>query len=102
MAHSPATETDLFGTRRHADPVAEGPATRGGDGEGHLGPRPPIAGRDEVEHARRLDLYRAARSSSKDDPHRDAVIGFGIAYEEAIVNWLASLERDGDDHAPGT
>ena len=33
---------------------------------------------------------------ARDDPHRDAVIRFGIAYEEAIVQWLASTAGDRD------
>jgi DNA-binding PadR family transcriptional regulator len=56
-------------------------------------------GQARTEHMRRLDFYRSARSSSVDDPHRDAVIRFGVAYEEAIVNWLASMDRD-TDHQP--
>jgi DNA-binding PadR family transcriptional regulator len=46
------------------------------------------------EHRRRLKLYQSVANSPGDDPHRDAVIGFGIAYEQAIVSWLASMETD--------
>jgi len=59
-------------------------------------------GRARGEHRRRLALYRAAPTSFEEDPHRQAVIRFGIAYEEAIVNWLASMEEHPDRRAVAT
>ena len=47
------------------------------------------------EHQRRLDEYRtlaaALTASDPADPHIGAVVEFGIAYEEAFLNWLAGL-----------
>jgi len=54
------------------------------------------------EHMRRLALYRSVRQSPEDDPHRDAVIGFGIAYEKAIVEWLGSMDRKQDQQPAET
>jgi len=44
------------------------------------------------EHAERRALYgRVAEAVGTDDPAREAVIRFGIAYEDAVVAWLDSL-----------
>ena len=40
------------------------------------------------EHAERLRLYTSATTP---DPHTQAVIAFGIAYERAVVQWLAAM-----------
>jgi DNA-binding PadR family transcriptional regulator len=45
------------------------------------------------EHRQRLDLYESLRGHLDDDPYRDAVIGFGIAYERAVIGWLDELLR---------
>jgi DNA-binding PadR family transcriptional regulator len=43
-------------------------------------------------HEERLGVYReAAHRSAGRDPHVDAVVQFGIAYEEAFLAWLAAL-----------
>jgi DNA-binding PadR family transcriptional regulator len=43
-------------------------------------------------HEARLAEYRAiAGLASEHDPHVAAVVDFGIAYEEAFLNWLGSL-----------
>jgi DNA-binding PadR family transcriptional regulator len=57
--------------------------------------------RARAEHVRRLDLYTAIGPAWDDDPHRQAVIRFGIAYEEAIANWLAALTGDGEWRGSG-
>ena len=62
----------------------------------HLEPSRLAAFVDEArdEHAQRLDLYEALRGHlDDDDPHQDAVIGFGIAYERAVIGWLDELQR---------
>jgi DNA-binding PadR family transcriptional regulator len=44
------------------------------------------------EHEQRLHLYRAvAERVPADDPHTAAVVGFGLAYEQAVVGWLDDL-----------
>lgn len=44
------------------------------------------------EHGHRLELYESAQSVVEtDDPHRQAVLRFGIAYERAVIGWLAEL-----------
>jgi DNA-binding PadR family transcriptional regulator len=45
-----------------------------------------------VAHEERLAEYHevASRSTGR-DPHIDAVVQFGISYEEAFLEWLASL-----------
>lgn len=45
-----------------------------------------------AEHRRRLHLYRSVSAAAGDDPHRDAVINFGVAYEEAVIAWLAAID----------
>ena len=46
------------------------------------------------EHARRRALYEElAGAGGTTDAARDAVIGFGIAYEAAVVAWLDDLRR---------
>ncbi len=46
------------------------------------------------EHARRRARYEElARAGGTTDPARDAVVGFGIAYEAAVVAWLDDLRR---------
>jgi DNA-binding PadR family transcriptional regulator len=42
-------------------------------------------------HERRLADYREVAKTVVDDPHVDAVVRFGISYEEAFLGWLASL-----------
>ena len=49
------------------------------------------------EHGDRLTLYR---SLAPPDPHTAAVVGFGIAYEEAVVGWLSGLLAGEDVSAP--
>jgi DNA-binding PadR family transcriptional regulator len=45
-----------------------------------------------TEHARRLELYESVDGSpDADDPHRQAVVRFGIAYETAVLGWLDEL-----------
>ena len=52
-----------------------------------------------VEHERRLAEYRAivdamsnaTTGAPADDPHVRSVVEFGIAYEQAFVDWLAQL-----------
>jgi DNA-binding PadR family transcriptional regulator len=46
-----------------------------------------------AEHTQRLDLYETLRGHVNNDPHRDAVIGFGIAYERAVIGWLDELHH---------
>jgi DNA-binding PadR family transcriptional regulator len=41
------------------------------------------------EHAARLAMYRDVDVS---DPYVDAVVQFGVAYEQAIVEWIDGLE----------
>jgi DNA-binding PadR family transcriptional regulator len=44
------------------------------------------------EHEQRLHLYRAvADRVPSGDPHTAAVVGFGLAYEQAVVEWLDDL-----------
>lgn len=46
------------------------------------------------EHARRLELYESlAGQLDGDEPYRDAVIAFGVAYEQAVIDWLDELRR---------
>jgi DNA-binding PadR family transcriptional regulator len=43
-------------------------------------------------HAERLKVYRRElRETEADDPFRTATLGFGIAYERAVLSWFASL-----------
>jgi DNA-binding PadR family transcriptional regulator len=43
-------------------------------------------------HEERLAVYReVAHRAAGRDPHVDAVVQFGISYEEAFVEWLAAL-----------
>jgi DNA-binding PadR family transcriptional regulator len=45
-----------------------------------------------VTHQERLNVYREVAAGTADgDPHIDAVVHFGISYEEAFLDWLASL-----------
>ena len=45
-----------------------------------------------VAHEARLADYReVARLSTGNDPNVDAVVQFGISYEEAFLDWLAAL-----------
>ena len=47
------------------------------------------------EHEQRLHLYRAvAARVPPEDPHTTAVIGFGLAYEQAVIGWLDDLRAD--------
>jgi DNA-binding PadR family transcriptional regulator len=49
-----------------------------------------------VEHAQRLELYESLQGHlDADEPYRDAVIGFGIAYERAVIDWLDELPGSG-------
>ena len=44
------------------------------------------------EHEQRLHLYRAvAGRVPPGDPHTSAVVGFGLAYEQAVLGWLDDL-----------
>ncbi len=53
-----------------------------------------IVAAQETMHAQRLAEYRAiASETSARDPHVDAVVQFGIAYEEAFLHWLDALPR---------
>jgi hypothetical protein len=46
------------------------------------------------EHGERLDLYESLDGYlDTDDPYRDAVIRFGIAYERAVIGWLDELRE---------
>jgi DNA-binding PadR family transcriptional regulator len=46
------------------------------------------------EHGERLDLYESLDGHlDTDDPYRDAVIRFGIAYERAVIGWLDELQE---------
>jgi len=46
----------------------------------------------KVVHEQRLTEYRTVSDAlGDDDPHLRAVVGFGIAYEEAFLGWLAAL-----------
>lgn len=42
-------------------------------------------------HERRLADYREVAKTGAGDPHVDAVVQFGISYEEAFLDWLAAL-----------
>jgi DNA-binding PadR family transcriptional regulator len=42
------------------------------------------------EHERRLAMYINLRP---DDPYVAAVVGFGVAYETAVIEWLRDLPR---------
>jgi DNA-binding PadR family transcriptional regulator len=45
------------------------------------------------EHSRRLELYESLQGYVEtDDPHRHAVVRFGIAYERAVIGWLDELQ----------
>jgi DNA-binding PadR family transcriptional regulator len=45
-----------------------------------------------VAHEERLAVYRdVAAGTAGRDPHIDAVVSFGISYEEAFLEWLESL-----------
>ena len=45
-----------------------------------------------VAHEQRLADYREiARGARGHDPHIEAVVQFGISYEEAFLDWLAAL-----------
>jgi DNA-binding PadR family transcriptional regulator len=44
---------------------------------------------ERLDHAQRLDLYQGINAP---DRHTAAVVGFGIAYERAVLGWLAELE----------
>jgi DNA-binding PadR family transcriptional regulator len=47
-----------------------------------------------AEHQGRLSMYSALAEHAPDDPHRAAVIDFGVRYEAAILDWLAALPFD--------
>ncbi len=62
----------------------------------HLEPSRLAAFVDEArhEHTQRLELYQSLQGHLDDDePYREAVIGFGIAYERAVLDWLEELRR---------
>ncbi len=43
-------------------------------------------------HAERLARYRKVKASlGRKDPHRAAVVQFGIRYEEAVLRWLEEI-----------
>jgi DNA-binding PadR family transcriptional regulator len=44
-----------------------------------------------AEHAQRLAYYREVSDAGAPDPNVDAVVAFGVRYEEAIVRWLDEL-----------
>jgi DNA-binding PadR family transcriptional regulator len=44
-----------------------------------------------VDHEKRLAMYGETRELVTDDPYISAVVEFGIAYEEAVLAWLANL-----------
>jgi DNA-binding PadR family transcriptional regulator len=48
------------------------------------------------DHEERLRLYEGAIPK---DPHTDAVVAFGVAYERAVLGWLATLPQR--LHLPG-
>lgn len=50
-----------------------------------------IASHRVVHEQRLADYHEVARGSTGRDPHIDAVVQFGISYEEAFLEWLASL-----------
>lgn len=53
------------------------------------------------EHEQRLHLYRAvAARVPADDRHTAAVVGFGLAYEQAVVGWLDDLRADSGASSP--
>lgn len=52
---------------------------------------------ERLDHAQRLDLYQGIDAP---DRHTAAVVGFGIAYERAVLGWLAELEASLQDPAP--
>lgn len=45
-------------------------------------------------HAKRLASYRKFARTIVDDEYLDAVLQFGIGYEEAVVRWLDALSFD--------
>ena len=51
---------------------------------------------ERLDHAQRLDLYQGINAP---DRHTAAVVGFGIAYERAVLGWLAELESSLRDPA---
>jgi DNA-binding PadR family transcriptional regulator len=51
---------------------------------------------ERLDHAQRLDLYQGIDTP---DRHTAAVVGFGIAYERAVLGWLAELESSLRDPA---
>ena len=53
------------------------------------------------EHEQRLHLYRAvAARVGPDDPHTGAVVGFGVAYEQAVLGWLDDLRASAPVRPP--
>jgi DNA-binding PadR family transcriptional regulator len=54
------------------------------------------------DHEKRLRLYESVTDAIEaDDPHAAAVVGFGIAYERAVLEWLQEL-RDAPALTPRT
>jgi DNA-binding PadR family transcriptional regulator len=51
---------------------------------------------ERLDHAQRLALYQGINAP---DRHTAAVVGFGIAYERAVLGWLAGLESSLQDPA---
>lgn len=50
------------------------------------------------EHDERLQLYQGVHA---DDPYAAAVVGFGVAYETAVVEWLSQLREQLSARDPG-
>jgi DNA-binding PadR family transcriptional regulator len=51
---------------------------------------------ERLDHAERLDLYQGINAP---DRNTAAVVAFGIAYERAVLGWLADLESSLQDPA---
>lgn len=48
------------------------------------------------DHEQRLALYKTLEPTvGNNDPHRGAVLRFGIAYEQAVIGWLDELDTNG-------
>jgi len=50
--------------------------------------------RHRHHHGRRLAAYRAIAEAAPADPYVDAVVGFGVAYEAAVVRWLDQVAKE--------
>ena len=48
--------------------------------------------RSRRDHEKRLHFYESVTGTiAADDPHAAAVVGFGVAYERAVLGWLDEL-----------